>query len=149
METSENINAPITELEFLCLLSSIMVIQNCSLVIDNNRLEQKLSLLYDNPKYRDLFRCFSNGSDIQDDDISIDLTSSFLTTYSYGILSPLEQDDGMKSTINISRDVAWSNINMFGVNTVAKMNDLSREINGKGEKSTEGLSYIKKLPHQD
>ncbi len=149
MEISENIDVPITELEFLCLLSSVMVIQGCSLVIDNNGLEQKLSLLYDNPKYRDLFRCFSNGSDIQDDDISINLTPSFLTAYSYGILSPLEQDDGMKSTINISRDVAWSNINMFGVNTVAKMNDLAREINGKGEKSTEGFSYIKKLPHQD
>ena len=126
-----------------------MVIQGCSLVIDNNGLEQKLSLLYDNPKYRDLFRCFSNGSDIQGDDISINLTPSFLTTYSYGILSPLEQGDGMKSTINISRDVAWSNINMFGVNTVAKMNDLSREINGKGEKSTEGFSYIKKSPRHD
>ena len=144
MEISENIDEPITELEFLCLLSSVMVIQDCSLVIDNNKLEQKLSLLYDNPKYRDLFRCFSSG-----DDISINLTPSFLTTYSYGILSPLEQDDGMKSTINISRDVAWSNINMFSVNTVSKMNDLSREINDKGEKSTEGFSYIKKSPHQD
>lgn len=59
MEANKNVNMPVTDHNFLFLLSSVMVIQDCGLVIDNHELERKLSLLCDSPKYQDLFRYFS------------------------------------------------------------------------------------------
>ena len=144
METDKSIDTHITEYNFLFLLSSVMVIQGCSLVIDIHELEQKLSLLCDSPKYQDLFKCFFDGNNIPRESASIDLTPSFLVIYNYGILTPSGKEGELKSTINMSREAAWNNINRFNIDTVDKMNDLSREINSKIEKVDTGSAYVKK-----
>ena len=64
--------------------------------------------------------------------------------YNYGVLTPIEEENGLKYAIDISRKAAWSNINRFDIDIVDKMNDLSRGINNKEEKTDAGVVHIKK-----
>lgn len=90
----------ISEYDFLKLFSAIASIKYELNFIKQEDLEKFLYNYYDNPEYRFLFTDIMKKDSI--DDKSLDLNLAFACAYSYGLLTPIKDNDEIISAINLT-----------------------------------------------
>ena len=113
----------ITEYSFLKLLTLTIILQHKLPIFENAKLQKDLYKYYDNPNFHFLFEDICKKESI-DGNNYVDLQSSIEQAYAWGLLIIIQDNNRLKSIINISKEEAQKEILKFNNTQINAMNDL-------------------------
>ena len=121
----ENISAEnISEYGFLRLLVSTIALQGKTPFFNNEDLEIDLCHFYDNPSYQFLFKNIRKEKNAYEGYDYVDLSNAFEIAYALKLLAIIDDNHGIESFVNISREDAKINLFDFDNNAVKAMKNI-------------------------